>query len=65
MNKILHHFFDQFVFMNLKKISFGYLHLTDSKGKKHFFGNNKSLPKAKIKMIQVSVTKSLEKGVQD
>ena len=50
MNKILYHFFDQFVFVNLKKITFGYLHLTDSKGKEHFFGNNKSLPKAKIKI---------------
>ena len=50
MNKILNHFFDQFVFWNLKKISFGHLHLIDSKGKEHFFGNNKSLPKAKIKI---------------
>ena len=50
MNKILNHFFDQFVFWNLKKISFGHLHLIDSKGKDHFFGNNKSLPKAKIKI---------------
>ena len=50
MNKILYRFFDQFVFMNLKKISFGYLHLTDSKGKEHFFGNNKNLLKARIKI---------------
>ena len=49
MNKILNHFFDQFVFWNLKKISFGHLHLIDSKGKEHFFGNNKSLLKARIK----------------
>ena len=63
MNKILHHFFDQFVFMNLKKISFGYLHLTDSKGKEHFFGNNKSLLKARIKINEPSFCyKILRKG---
>ena len=63
MNKILYHFFDQFVFMNLKKISFGYLHLTDSKGKEHFFGNNKSLLKARIKINDPSFCyKILRKG---
>ena len=63
MNKILHHFFDEFVFMNLKKISFGYLHLTDSKGKEHFFGNNKSLLKARIKINDPSFCyKILRKG---
>ena len=63
MNKILYHFFDQFVFMNLKKISFGCLHLTDSKGKEHFFGNNKSLLKARIKIKDPSFCyKILRKG---
>ena len=50
MNKILNYFFDRFVFWNLKKISFGSLHLIDSKGNQYFFGDNKSLLKAKIKI---------------
>ena len=50
MTKILHNLFDRFVFLNLKKISFGYLQLIDAKGKEHFFGNNKSFLKAKIKI---------------
>ena len=43
MNKILNHFFDRFVFWNLKKISFGSLHLIDSKGNQYFFGDNNVL----------------------
>ena len=63
MNKILNYFFDQFVFWNLKKISFGYLHLIDSKGKQYFFGDNKSLLKAKIKINDPSFCyKILRKG---
>ena len=50
MSKILHYLFDQFVFLNLKKISFGCLKLIDARGKEHFFGNYKSLLKAKIKI---------------
>ena len=63
MNKILNYFFDQFVFWNLKKISFGYLNLIDSKGKEYFFGDNKSLLKAKIKINDPSFCyKILRKG---
>ena len=50
MKKILNYFFDLFVFWNLKKISSGYLRLIDSRGKEHFFGNNKNLLKAQIKI---------------
>ena len=50
MKKFINYFFDQFVFWNLKKISQGSLHLTDSGGKEHFFGDNKSLLKARIKI---------------
>ena len=50
MSKILSYFFDQFIFMNLKKISYGHLTLIDSRGKEHFFGNKKSFLKAKIKI---------------
>ena len=38
MNKILNYVADQFVFLNLKKISDGYLNLVDSKEKEYFFG---------------------------
>ena len=41
---------DQFVFWHVKKITEGYLQLTDSRGKEYFFGDNKSLLKAKIKI---------------
>ena len=37
MNKILNYVAEQFVFLNLKKISNGYLNLVDSKGKEYFF----------------------------
>ena len=50
MNKILNYAADQFVFLNLKKISGGYLNLVDSKGKEYFFGDNRSFLKAKIKI---------------
>ena len=50
MNKTLNYISDLFVFWNLKKISCGYLRLIDSKEKSHFFGNNKSFLKAKIKI---------------
>ena len=42
MNLSLNNFADQFVFWNLKKISYGSLELIDSKGLKHFFGNKES-----------------------
>ena len=50
MNKILNYISDQFVFRNLKKISYGYLNLVDAKGKEHFFGDSKSFLKAKLKI---------------
>ena len=50
MNKILNYISDQYIFWNLRKISYGYLNLVDAKGKEHFFGNNKSLLKAKLKI---------------
>ena len=50
MSMILNYISDQFVFSNLKKISYGYLNLTDAKGKEYFFGDNKSFLKAKLKI---------------
>ncbi len=50
MSKILNYISDLFIFWNLKKISSGCLSLIDSKGKKYFFGDNKSLLRAKIKI---------------
>ena len=50
MNLSLNHFADQFVFWNLKKISYGFLELIDSKGHKLFFGNKESSLKAHIKI---------------
>ena len=60
---ILNYFADLFVFHNLKKINFGYLQLVDSKGKKHFFGDNNSNLKAKLKINSPSFClKLLAKG---
>ena len=40
MNLInINYFADQFVFWNLKKISYGYLELIDSRGIEYNFGN--------------------------
>ena len=50
MNKILTYISDQFVFWNLRKITNGHLNLVDAKGKEHFFGDNKSFLKAKLKI---------------
>ena len=50
MNLSLNHLSDQFVFWNLKKITKGYLQLTDSKGKEYFFGDNKSSLKAQVRI---------------
>ena len=50
MSKILNYISDLFVFWNLKKISNGSLSLIDSKDKKYFFGDNKSLLRAKINL---------------
>ena len=50
MNKILNYISDQFVFSNLKKISYGYLKLIDAKGKEHFFGDSSSFLKTNLKI---------------
>ena len=55
----LNYLADQFVFWNLKKISYGYLELVDSKGIKYFFGNKDSTLKANIKINDPSFTTKL------
>ena len=50
MNLNLNYLSDQFLFWNLKKITKGYLQLTDSKGKEYFFGDNKSSLKAQVRI---------------
>ena len=50
MLNILNIIADQFVFWNLKQISHGYLNLIDARGKQHFFGNSKSILRAKLKI---------------
>ena len=63
MIKISNYISDLFVFWNLKKISNGYLNLTDSKGKNHFFGDGKSFLRANIKINDPSFCyKILRKG---
>ena len=63
MKKILNQISDLFVFWNLKKISNGYLNLTDSTGKERFFGDKKSFLRAKIKINDPSFCyKILRKG---
>ncbi len=59
MNLNLNHFADQFVFWNLKKISYGFLELIDSKGHKLFFGNKESPLKAHIKINNPEFTSKL------
>tara|TARA_B110000438_G_C15806008_1_gene647353 strand:+ start:1568 stop:2752 length:1185 start_codon:yes stop_codon:yes gene_type:complete len=46
----LNYLADQFVFWNLKKISYGSLKLKDSSGKEYFFGNKYESLKANIKI---------------
>jgi len=50
MNKIFNYISDQFVFLNLKKISHGYLNLVDAQGKEYSFGDNRSFLKARLKI---------------
>ena len=50
MNMVLNYLSDQFVYWNLRKISYGYLILVSAEGKKYFFGDNKSFLKAKFKI---------------
>jgi cyclopropane-fatty-acyl-phospholipid synthase len=61
MNLNLNYFADQFVFWNLKKISYGYLELSDSRGAKYFFGNKNSLLNADIKINNPSFALKLLK----
>ena len=59
----INHLADQFVFWNLKKISYGYLELVDSKGDKYFFGNKESFLKASITINDPNfASKLLRKG---
>ena len=61
--RILNYISDLFVFWNLKKISNGYLNLIDAKGKNHFFGDNKSFLRAKMKINDSSFCyKIMRKG---
>ena len=63
MNLNFNYLADQFVFWNLKKISYGYLELIDVKGYKYFFGNKESPLNAYIKINDPSFTsKLLRKG---
>ena len=63
MNLSLNYLADQFVFWNLKKISYGYLELTDYSGIKYLFGNKESSLKAQIKINNPDFTsKLLRKG---
>tara|TARA_B110000438_G_scaffold294094_1_gene334948 strand:- start:449 stop:1630 length:1182 start_codon:yes stop_codon:yes gene_type:complete len=55
----LNYFADNFVFWNLKKISYGYLELVDAKGTKYFFGNKESSLKASIEIKDPSFTTKL------
>ena len=50
MNLSLNYLADQFVFWNLRKISYGYLELIDYKGMRYLFGNKESPLKAQIKI---------------
>ena len=61
MNLSLNYIADQFVFWNLKKISYGHLELSDSRGFKHFFGNKNSMLNASIKINNPSFTLKLLK----
>ena len=54
----LNYLSDQFVFWNLKKISNGFLELTDYRGEKYFFGNKESALKAQIKIKDPSFSKN-------
>tara|TARA_B110001454_G_scaffold100173_1_gene94610 strand:- start:116 stop:1303 length:1188 start_codon:yes stop_codon:yes gene_type:complete len=59
MNSNFNNLADLFVFSNLKKISYGYLELIDSKKNKHFFGNKESSLKTYIKINDPNFTTTL------
>ena len=63
MKNILNYIAERFVYLNLKKISKGYLNLIDPKGKSYYFGDSKSSLKAKIKINNPNFClKILKKG---
>jgi len=63
MNLSLNYLADQFLFWNLKKISYGYLELIDFNGVKYFFGDKNNSLKANIKINNPSFSsKLLKKG---
>ena len=63
MNLNLNYLADRFIFWHLKKISYGYLELVDSRGDKHFFGNIDSSLKTKVKINSPTFSlKLLRKG---
>ena len=54
---------DKFVFHNLKNIDYGYLQIIDSKKREHFFGDKKSILRAKVKINSPNFSlKLLTKG---
>ena len=55
----LNYLSDRFVFWNLQKISYGFLELTDYRGKKYIFGNKENSLQAKIKIKDPSFSKKL------
>ncbi len=59
MNLKLNNLSDQFVFWNLKKITQGYLELTDSKNNKYYFGDKESKLKAQIKINNPNFTSKI------
>ena len=61
MNLNLDYLADKFVIWNLRKIAYGHLELTDSKGFKYFFGKKDSSLKAQIKINNPSFTLKLIK----
>ena len=61
MNLSLNYFADQFLFWNLKKISYGHLELCDSSGSKFFFGNKNTMLNADIKINNPSFALKLLK----
>ena len=62
MNFNLNYFADQFIFYNLKKITYGYLELIDSNNVKYFFGDSASHLRAKIKINSPSFSLKLLKN---
>ncbi|MBA1338526.1 MAG: cyclopropane-fatty-acyl-phospholipid synthase [Pelagibacterales bacterium] len=59
MNFSVNYFADQFLFWNLRKISYGYLELINSNGTKYFFGDKTAALKANIKINNSSFASKL------